>query len=75
MLFFEWEYLIFWMVNMCIGIDELGWRYNVWFRKKGWSSYVGNLGWWGWVRRREWVRLRVRKFCRKEEDKLLEKIY
>lgn len=71
----EWEYLTPWMVNMRTGTDELGWRYNAWFRKKGWSSHAGNLGWWGWVRRREWVRLRVRKPRRKEEDKPSEKIY
>ncbi|XAO23917.1 hypothetical protein I312_102702 [Cryptococcus bacillisporus CA1280] len=65
----EWEYLTPWMVNMRTGTDELGWRYNPWFRKKGWSSHAGNLGWWGWVRRREWVRLRARKPRGKEEDK------
>lgn len=65
----EWEYLTPWMVNMRTGTDELGWRYNAWFRKKGWSSHAGNLGWWGWVRRREWVRLRARTPRRKEEGK------
>lgn len=30
----EWEYLTPWMVNMRTGTDELGWRYNAWFRKK-----------------------------------------
>ncbi|OXB39900.1 hypothetical protein LQV05_000291 [Cryptococcus neoformans] len=71
----EWEYLTPWMVNMRTGTDELGWRYNAWFRKKGWNSHAGNLGWWGWVRRREWVRLRARKPRRKEEDKPSEKRY
>ncbi|WVO22087.1 uncharacterized protein IAS62_003412 [Cryptococcus decagattii] len=68
----EWEYLTPWMVNMRTGTDELGWRYNPWFRKNGWSSHAGNLGWWGWVRRREWVRLRARTPRRKEEGKPLE---
>ncbi|WWC89271.1 uncharacterized protein L201_004192 [Kwoniella dendrophila CBS 6074] len=54
----EWQYITPWMINMRTGTDELGWRYNAWFKKKGWSSHSGNLGWWGWVRRREWIRLR-----------------
>ncbi|WWD17251.1 hypothetical protein CI109_101689 [Kwoniella shandongensis] len=54
----DWEYLTPWMINMRTGTDELGWRYNAWFKKKGWSSHAGPLGWGGWVRRREWVRLR-----------------
>lgn len=43
------------------GTDELGWRYNAVFKQKGWSSKAGAGGWWGWVRRREWVRLRCVK--------------
>lgn len=43
---------------MRTGTDEMGWRYNAWFKKKGWRSKAGTAGWWGWVRRREWVRLR-----------------
>ncbi|WVR07085.1 hypothetical protein IAU60_004124 [Kwoniella sp. DSM 27419] len=54
----EWEYLTPWMINMRLGTDEAGWRYNAWFKKKGWSSHAGPVGWGGWVRRREWVRLR-----------------
>ncbi|RXK36900.1 hypothetical protein M231_05802 [Tremella mesenterica] len=54
----EWEYLTPWMINMRIGTDELGWRYNAWFRQRGWGSHAGAMGWGGWVRRREWVRLR-----------------
>ncbi|KAK8864449.1 hypothetical protein IAR55_001698 [Kwoniella newhampshirensis] len=54
----DWEYLTPWMINMRTGTDELGWRYNAWFKKKGWSSHAGPVGWGGWVRRREWVRLR-----------------
>ncbi|WVN88366.1 uncharacterized protein L203_103572 [Cryptococcus depauperatus CBS 7841] len=54
----RWEYLTPWMVNMRNGTDEVGWRYNGWFRKNGWRSHAGNLGWFGWVRRREWIRLR-----------------
>jgi hypothetical protein len=46
------------MINMRMGTDEGGWKYNAWFRKEGWRSHSGALGWWGWVRRREWVRLR-----------------
>ncbi|WWC70042.1 uncharacterized protein I206_103986 [Kwoniella pini CBS 10737] len=54
----DWEYVTPWMINMRTGTDELGWRYNAWFKKKGWSSHSGVLGWGGWVRRREWIRLR-----------------
>ncbi|WVQ99463.1 hypothetical protein IAU59_006598 [Kwoniella sp. CBS 9459] len=54
----DWEYLTPWMVNMRVGTDEAGWRYNAWFKKTGWSSHAGPVGWGGWVRRREWVRLR-----------------
>jgi hypothetical protein len=46
------------MINMKTGTDEGGWRYNAWFRKKGWKPHAGTAGWAGWVRRREWVRLR-----------------
>ena len=53
-----WMWVTPWMVNMRIGTDEGGWRYNAWFRKKGWESHAGPAGWGGWVRRREWVRLR-----------------
>ena len=53
---------------MRVGTDELGWRYNAWFKRKGWGSHAGPMGWAGWVRRREWVRLR----CIKPEEKLLE---
>ncbi|WWC94201.1 hypothetical protein V866_001041 [Kwoniella sp. B9012] len=55
----DWQYLTPWMINMRTGTDELGWRYNAWFRPKGWSSHSGPLGWGGWVRRREWIRLRA----------------
>ncbi|WVW83967.1 hypothetical protein I302_105990 [Kwoniella bestiolae CBS 10118] len=55
----EWQYLTPWMINMRTGTDELGWRYNAWFRPRGWSSHSGPLGWGGWVRRREWIRLRA----------------
>ena len=50
------------------GTDEMGWRYNAVFKQKGWSSKAGGGGWWGWVRRREWVRLRCVKPQRSEED-------
>ena len=43
---------------MRTGTDELGWRYNYAFKRRGWSSHAGFAGWGGWVRRREWVRLR-----------------
>jgi hypothetical protein len=46
------------MINMRTGTDEMGWRYNAWFKQKGWRSKAGSAGWGGWVRRREWVRLR-----------------
>lgn len=47
------------MINMKVGTDEDGWRYNAWFKQKGWRNHAGPAGWWGWVRRREWVRLRT----------------
>ena len=46
------------MVNMRTGTDESGWRYNGWFKHGGWKSHAGAIGWNGWARRREWVRLR-----------------
>ncbi|KAL1411567.1 hypothetical protein Q8F55_002531 [Vanrija albida] len=54
-----WVWLTPWMVNMRSDTDEQGWRYNLWFQKKGWRQHSGRLNWWGWVRRREWVRLRA----------------
>lgn len=56
-----WEWLTPWMINMRTGTDEMGWRYNSVFKRKGWSSKAGPGGWGGWVRRREWVRLRCIK--------------
>lgn len=60
-----WEWVTPWMANMRLGTDEAGWKYNAWFRRGGWKSHAGPAGWWGWVRRREWVRLRRMK--QKEE--------
>lgn len=54
-----WVWLTPWMVNMRSNTDEQGWRYNLWFHQKGWKQHSGLLNWWGWVRRREWVRLRA----------------
>lgn len=54
---------------MRTGTDEMGWRYNGVFKKHGWSSKAGPGGWGGWVRRREWVRLRcVRPQIRERGD-------
>ncbi|GFZ43883.1 hypothetical protein JCM24511_01603 [Saitozyma sp. JCM 24511] len=61
----DWEWVTPWMANMRLGTDEAGWKYNAWFRRRGWRSHAGPAGWWGWVRRREWVRLRRMK--QKEE--------
>jgi hypothetical protein len=61
----DWEWITPWMANMRLGTDEAGWKYNAWFRGRGWRSHAGPAGWWGWVRRREWVRLRRMK--QKEE--------
>lgn len=55
----EWIWLTPWMVNMRLDADEQGFRYNLWFHRRGWRSHAGRLNWWGWVRRREWLRLRV----------------
>lgn len=54
-----WAWLTPWMVNMRLDTDHQGWRYNLWFHTRGWASHPGRLNWWGWVRRREWVRLRA----------------
>ena len=54
----SWIWITPWMANMRVGTDEAGWRYNYWFKSKGWKSHAGLAGWGGWVRRREWVRLR-----------------
>lgn len=53
-----WVWLTPWMVNMRTQTDEQGWEYNLWFHKSSWRAHPGHLNWWGWVRRREWVRLR-----------------
>lgn len=53
-----WSWITPWMINMRTGTDESGWRYNAWFKQRGWSSHASFAGWGGWVRRREWVRLR-----------------
>ena len=53
-----WTWITPWMVNMKNGTDESGWSYNVWFRKGGWRSHAGPMSANGYVRRREWVRLR-----------------
>jgi hypothetical protein len=53
-----WVWLTPWMVNMRTQTDEQGWEYNLWFHRASWRSHPGHLNWWGWVRRREWVRLR-----------------
>ena len=50
------------------GTDESGWRYNYWFKSNGWKSHAGLAGWGGWVRRREWVRLR----CLNPEEEVLD---
>lgn len=54
----NWIWMGPWMINMRTGTDEMGWRYNAWFKNKGWRSKAGTAGWGGWVRRREWIRLR-----------------
>ena len=54
----DWEWQTSWMVNMKPGTDEGGWKYNSIFRRTGWKAHAGALGWGGWVRRREWVRMR-----------------
>lgn len=64
----DWVWMTPWMINMRTGTDEGGWRYNCWFRGKGWKSHAGMAGWAGWVRRREWVRLRTLA----AEEKVLE---
>jgi hypothetical protein len=56
------------MINMRTGTDEMGWRYNAWFKKKGWRSKAGRAGWGGWVRRREWIRLRRAIADREDEE-------
>ena len=55
----DWVWMTPWMINMRTGTDEGGWRYNYWFRSNGWKTSPGSAGWGGWVRRREWVRLRT----------------
>ena len=54
----DWKWQTSWMVNMKPGTDEGGWKYNSIFRRTGWKAHAGTLGWGGWVRRREWVRMR-----------------
>ena len=67
-----WSWITPWMINMRTGADESGWRYNGWFRKKGWKSHAGPAGFNGWVRRREWVRLRGILPPKEDSDSLLE---
>ncbi|CAK9782603.1 hypothetical protein CC85DRAFT_284029 [Cutaneotrichosporon oleaginosum] len=54
-----WAWLTPWMANMRLDTDQQGWRYNLWFHTTQWAPHPGRLNWWGWVRRREWVRLRA----------------
>ncbi|BEI86765.1 hypothetical protein CcaverHIS002_0701110 [Cutaneotrichosporon cavernicola] len=55
----QWMWLTPWMANMRLDTDQQGWRYNLWFHTRQWVPHPGRLNWWGWVRRREWVRLRA----------------
>lgn len=68
----SWVWITPWMVKMRTNTDEQGWRYNLWFHRKGWRSHAAPLNWWGWVRRRAWVRLRG--LIPHEEDKSFEKL-
>lgn len=56
-----WKWITPWLINMRQDgfTDERGWEYNYFFRRRGWGSKVGRLGWGGWVRRRMWIRLRM----------------
>lgn len=63
-----WAWLTPWMVNMRHDTDQQGWRYNLWFHTGSWTPHPGRLNWWGWVRRREWVRLRALLPPEPEED-------
>ncbi|CED85639.1 Peroxin/Dysferlin domain [Phaffia rhodozyma] len=57
-----WKWASEWMVNMKRDgeTDEKGWEYNSIFQPHGWHCSLPWHGWKGWVRRREWIRLRVK---------------
>ncbi|BEJ13040.1 hypothetical protein CspHIS471_0302140 [Cutaneotrichosporon sp. HIS471] len=55
----QWMWLTPWMADMRLDTDHQGWRYNLWFHTRQWAPHPGRFNWWGWVRRREWVRLRA----------------
>lgn len=61
----EWAWKT-WYVDMSGDVDEEGWEYSFSFSiKKAWH---GTHPWFhSWVRRRRWVRLRVKKFSRRTE--------
>ncbi|KAF2099415.1 hypothetical protein NA57DRAFT_74915 [Rhizodiscina lignyota] len=51
-----------WYVDMSGDVDEEGWRYSFAFGQRGRFSWHGTHPWFhSFVRRRRWVRLRVRK--------------
>lgn len=54
-----WKWVTPWMINMRSATDEQGWEYNLWFNKAHWRAFPMRLNWWGWVRRRQWLRLRA----------------
>ncbi|KAL1854226.1 hypothetical protein Plec18170_004990 [Paecilomyces lecythidis] len=61
----EWAWKT-WYVDMSGDVDEEGWEYSFSFSiKKAWH---GTHPWFhSWVRRRRWVRLRVKKFSKRTE--------
>jgi hypothetical protein len=54
-----------WYVDMSHDVDEEGWQYSLWFRGAAWH---GNHPWFhSFVRRRRWVRKRVKQTRKKNQ--------
>jgi hypothetical protein len=63
----EWAWRT-WYVDMSHDVDEEGWEYSFWFGKNG--AWHGTHPWFhSFVRRRRWLRQRVRKHGERKGDK------
>lgn len=61
----EWSWKS-WFVDMTGDVDEEGWQYSFAFRGSKWHGV--SVWWHGWVRRRRWIRKRVKRRIIPEDD-------
>ncbi|KAF2477096.1 uncharacterized protein BDR25DRAFT_251665 [Lindgomyces ingoldianus] len=67
-----WEWKS-WYVDMSHDVDEEGWQYSLWFRGAAWH---GNHPWFhSFVRRRRWLRRRVKQKLPKKTKKNRERLF